>query len=105
MFMDKLGNIKEIADLKEKRDYIEEKFRIWEKFTKKKFSTNPLKGMQDFYPEDLVRLFIPRSELIKPFSFRSICSQRFLTSLACSSGKSFLLRKISFRVTTSNIEP
>ncbi len=53
IFMDKLGNIKEITDLKEKRDYIEEKFRIWEKFTKKKFSTNPLKGMQDFYPEDL----------------------------------------------------
>jgi len=53
MFIDKLGNIKEITDLKEKRDYIEEKFRIWEKFTKKKFSTNPLKGMKDFYPEDL----------------------------------------------------
>ena len=53
MFKDKLGNIKEISDLKEKRDHIEEKFRIWEKYTKKKFSTNPLKGMKDFYPEDL----------------------------------------------------
>ena len=53
LFIDKLGNIKEITDLKEKRDHIEEKFRIWEKYTKKKFSTNPLKGMKDFYPEDL----------------------------------------------------
>ena len=53
MFKDKLGNLKEITDLKEKRDHIEEKFRIWEKYTKKQFSTNPLKGMKDFYPEDL----------------------------------------------------
>ena len=53
IFKDKLGNIKEITDLKEKRDHIEEKFRIWEKYTKKQFSTNPLKGMKDFYPEDL----------------------------------------------------
>ena len=53
MFKDKLGNLKEITDLKEKRNYIEEKFRIWEKYTKNRFSTKPLKGMKDFLPGDL----------------------------------------------------
>ncbi len=52
-FKDKLGNLKKITDLKEKRDYIEEKFRIWEKLTHKRFDTSPLKGMKDFFPADM----------------------------------------------------
>ena len=50
-------------------------------------------------------IFLLFREFIRPFSFRSICSHWFLTFTDSSSENSFFLRKISFNVTTSNIDP
>jgi len=53
LYEDKLGNIVEVSGLIEKRNHVEKKFNIWKKLTEQKFKTKPLKGMKDFFPEDL----------------------------------------------------
>jgi len=53
LYIDKLGNLKKITNLVDKKNHVEKKFKIWEKLTYKRFDTKPLKGMKDFYPQDL----------------------------------------------------
>ena len=73
-------------------------FEVWGK----KLYDNIINSYESFWN---VRPLVPRSEFIRPFNFLSICTQRFLTFWASSSLNSFLLRKTSFSVTTSNKDP